>query len=141
MTAGITPVSAPHGKGFYITVAIFASLFGFAGVWATFASDTSMVWRLASAGITAILLIGAMQAFERWLAPARAQARSAAISDVARRRLLALRSVLVGLGYTGYLVTGVVHLVAGVRVANLFELSALCIFAGGVVADISGERR
>ncbi len=29
MTAGITPVSAPHGKGFYVTVAIFASLFAF----------------------------------------------------------------------------------------------------------------
>jgi hypothetical protein len=147
MTAGVMPVTAPHGKGFYVAVAVFASLFGFLFVWGTFASgslagvplDTPMVWRLVSVGIAAIFVIGAMQAFERLLAPARAQARSAAISDVARGRLLTLRSVLVGLGGIRYLIASVMHLVAGSRVANVFELSALFIFAGFVVADFCGK--
>ena len=144
--AGIS-VSAPHGKGFYAAVAICASLFGLGSVWGAVARgslagvslDTPLVWRLVDAGVAAVFLIGAMQAFERWLASVRTQARSAAISGVARGRLLALRRVLVGLGGLGYLIAAVVHLVTGGRVADLFELSALSIFAGGVVADLCGR--
>jgi len=139
MTAGVTPVSAPHGKGFYVTVAIFASLFGFAFVWAAFV-DTPVVWRLVEAAVAAIFLIGALQAFERLLAQARAQARSAAISDVARARLLGLRSVLVGTGVTGYVIYFVVRL-AGTRVSEIMFLSAVFIFAGAILADLCGERR
>lgn len=139
MTAGVRPIRAPHGKGFYIAVAVFASLFGCGFLWGAFV-DTPLVWRLAAAGLAAIFLIGAMRAFERLLAPARALARSAAISDVARGRLLGMRSVLVGLGVMGYLIAGVAHLVTGTRFANLSELSAVFMFAGFVVADFCGER-
>ena len=147
MTEAATQVSAPHGKGFYVTIAIFASLFGFGSVWGAVAwgslagvpLDTPLVWRLADAGTAAILLIGAMQAFERWLAPARAQARSAAISEVARARLLVLRRVLVGTGVTGYVIYFVLHL-AGSHVRDITIVSAVILFAGAMLADLCGER-
>ena len=141
------PVSAPHGKAFYIAAAVFASVFGIGCMWGACAwgslagvpLDAPLVWRLVDAGTAAIFLMCAWQAFERWLAPVRAQARSAAISDVARSRLLLLRRVLVGIGVTGYVIYFIVRL-AGTRVSDIMFLSAVLLFAGAMLADICGER-
>lgn len=102
--------------------------------------DTPVVWRVVQAGCAGILLIGAFEAFERWLAPARAQARSAAIPDVARSRLLLLRSVLMGTGIIGYLVYFALHL-AGTPVSDVMFSSAVILFAAAMLADLCGERR
>jgi hypothetical protein len=140
------PVRVPHSKGFYATVAILTTLVGLAFLLGAFAKssfagvllDTPMVWRLVQAGIAAIFLIGAMQAFERWLSPARAQARSAAISDVARARVLILCRVLAGIGIVGWPIAGVVHQ-AGVRPdVDIGILSTVLLFAGFLVADLCG---
>jgi hypothetical protein len=148
MTGAGISVSAPHGKVFYAAVAILASLFGFGFAWGAVAMGsfagvplhTPLLWRVAQAGVAAVFLLGALQAFERWLAPLRAQARSAAISDVAHARLLVLRSLLVWTGATGYVIYFVMHL-AGDRVPDIGVLSAVFQFAGLLVADLCGERR
>lgn len=111
------PVSEPHGKGYYVVVATFALLAGLAFLWKAVARmtftgrplNTPVVWRLVEAGCGAILLLGALQALERRLAPARAQSRSAAFSDVARRRLLLLSRVLGSFGVAACISDFVVH--------------------------------
>jgi hypothetical protein len=149
MTARATPVSAPHGRGFYVTVAILASLFGFAFLWGSSEKasldgvplNTPMVWRVAAAGIAAIFLIGVMQAFERLLVPARAQARSAAISDVARVRLRGLRNVLLAMGVAASMTDFAVRTFWGGHLGYMSVLSGAFFFAGYLVVDLCGERR
>jgi hypothetical protein len=145
MIAGVMPVRAPHGKVFYIAVAVLASPFGFLFVWAASGKaildgvppNTPMVWRAVQAGVAALFLIGAMQAFERWLAPARAQARSAAISNVTRARLLFLRSWLLGLGVAASMLS----IFRGGPISDISVLVGVFFFAGYSVADLCGERR
>lgn len=139
MTAGVTPISAPHGKGFYVTVAVFASVYCCGFVWGAFV-DTSTLWQVASAGVAAIFLIGTVQAFERLLAPARAQARSAAITGVARARLRVLSSVLLGMGVAAAMADFAVRVFWGGHLSYISVVFGVFLFAGYLVADICGER-
>jgi hypothetical protein len=149
MTAGTMPVGAPHGKGFYTSVAIVSGLFCCAFAWGASGKavldgvrlDTPMGWRLVQGGIAALFLIGAMQAFERWLSPVRALARSAGISDGARARLLGLRSLLLAMGVAGSMIDLFMRLFRGGHFGDITVLSGVCFFAGYLLADFCGERR
>jgi hypothetical protein len=149
MTAAAIPVNAPHGRGFYATVVIVSALFCCAFAWGASGKavlegvrlDTPMGWRLVQAGIAALFLVSAMQAFERLLAPARAQARSARISGAARARLLGLRTVLLGMGVAGSVIDVFVRIFRGGHFADIVVLSGVFCFAGYLVADFCGERR
>jgi hypothetical protein len=148
MTAAAMPVNAPHTKGTYVAVAVCASLSGLAFLWKAFARvslagrplDTPVAWRLVQAGCGAVLLLGALLALERWLAPARAQARSAAISNAARRRLLLLSRALVGIGVATCIGNFAILVIWRGYVGDISVFGGVLIFAGYFVADLCGER-
>jgi len=120
----------PYCKGFYVGVAVFASLAGSMFTWGVFAPDGSpFAWRLVRTGVAIVFLFGAMQSFERLFRPARAQTvckSAVAVCIIAFSIAGLLR--LAGDQYERDFAT------------DLQVLSAALFFAGFSVADFCGER-
>jgi hypothetical protein len=134
-----------HRKGFYVGVAVFASLAGSVFTWGVFAPDGSpFARRLVRTGVAIALLFGAMQSFERLFRPARAQIRSSSLSSSTRRRLRTVCKSAVAVCITAFAIAGLLRL-AGDRYERDFAtdfqtLSAALFFASYCVADLAGER-
>lgn len=137
------PPGQPHGKFFYVIMAICSLIAGSGFGYGAYAAPTPIL-RMVQTLFALIFLAGAVESMHRLVHPDATRERSLSLSDVVRERLRFTRTVMVRFGWVIFFVGILLHLSSSDAVAgfgtDMEVYAGILWFAAWCIADYAGDR-